>query len=468
MTRLQRLQTLLGLEGKLRLLETVWLLGPLVLWFSYWPVIALGQDSTSYYELSPAVLYVFTLALFGILSIWRARVQLIRDSTARLVGGFVVLSAVTLIFSPNLLRGFLTFCVIVALYLVLLTGLAERQRFKVLAKPLAILLVASAVCASIIAIMQVIAGIWFSGNLLLLCQGCTAQQFGFVRPNVFAIEPQFFGSLLLAPLIIAAHAVLSKEHYKLQYLSTSIIAMALFLTLSRGAIFAFVIGLLVLIFVHRRQFKKVGALLGLLLVSFIASLSLQGTAAALNNTVDTTFRQAISASINQLSLGTIILPVVNEAPVAQSDDFKPEFDGYVEESTTVRVNLSVLALSTWFNTPLRMFFGVGLGGSGVALHAQYPASVSEREIVQNQYVEYLLEYGLVGVTIVIIMIAGLFMVTRQARWTWALLVSYLAQWFFFSGYPNALHVYLVLIAAVLICGDPRVANRIVRQNYSIV
>lgn len=449
---MKRIRTLLGLKGKLTLLEKVWLLGPLILWFSYRPVITLGQDSTSYYELSLAMVYCFVLALVGLPSLWRARKTLLQSTIARVVGCFVALSAVTLVFSPNVLRGFLTLCVIGALYLILLAGLVNRHHLKNLAEPLARLLVASAVGMSVVALVQVIAGIWLPGDSLLLCQGCYAQQFGFVRPNAFAIEPQFFGSLLLAPLLIGMHAMLSAKQYKGLYISTGMIALALFLTLSRGAIFAFAIGVLVLLVVYRKQLRKILLVLALLAVSFSAALVVQGSAAALNTAVDTTFRQAVSASINQLSLGLITLPVEDTALSAQPESAQPQFDGYVEESTNIRVSLSALALGTWLDAPFRVLFGVGLGGSGVAVHEHYPTSVGAREIVQNQYIEYLLEYGLVGLALFASMITGLFWTTRHARWVWALFVAYLTQWFFFSGYPNALHIYLVMIAAFVVLG----------------
>ncbi|HMR73295.1 MAG TPA: hypothetical protein PKD68_04785, partial [Candidatus Saccharibacteria bacterium] len=69
-----------------------------------------------------------------------------------------------------------------------------------------------------------------------------------------------------------------------------------------------------------------------------------------------------------------------------------------------------------------------------------------RQIVQNQYVEVLLEYGLVGFGLFVAILAGIVRNTRHSKWVWALLLAYIVQWNFFSGYPNALHIYLVLIA----------------------
>jgi hypothetical protein len=128
----------------------------------------------------------------------------------------------------------------------------------------------------------------------------------------------------------------------------------------------------------------------------------------------------------------------------------------------VRLKLSGLGLQSWVKSPERVVFGVGLGGSGVVLRQDFPTQVNEREIVQNEYAEVLLENGVIGMSLFIAIIAGLFWALRQTRWLWAILVMFLIQWNFFSGYPNALHIYLVLILLLVVfgirSGDHKTAN----------
>lgn len=66
-------------------------------------------------------------------------------------------------------------------------------------------------------------------------------------------------------------------------------------------------------------------------------------------------------------------------------------------------------------------------------------------MVQNQFLELLLEIGLVGFGLLGLMLFGFFRKTRHNPYLWAIAVAFLAQWFFFSGYPNSLHVFMVLI-----------------------
>lgn len=443
-------QKLLGIRFKrLSLLERCWLLAPLVVWFSYQPLIRLGQDGTSYYELSIPLIYLTILALVGVPTVWRHRQQLVSDKTTWLVTAFVALSVVSLFWTPNAVRGILTVGIVGLLWLVFLAALVEQEKLRRIAPALAKLLIASGVFMSLLAFAQIVAGIWLSRSEVLLCAGCIADQFGFVRPNVFAIEPQFFGSLLLAPLMLLLRSFLKGNRSGIVVGSFFVTVTALFLTLSRGAIFAFALGALVLFILYRHNVARLLRALSILVVAFVATLCIQGVAAAVNPRIDVTFREAVAASVNQLTLGVIDIDAEEEQeaePIEQINSTIPAYDGYVEESTNVRVGMSQLALSTWANNPFRLLFGVGAGGAGLAMHEQYPDKTDARQIVQNQYVEVLLEYGLVGLMLFVAIVVGIVRNTRHDKWIWAVLLAYLVQWNFFSGYPNALHIYIVLIA----------------------
>lgn len=435
---------------KLSLFEYAWLTMPVLVWFGYYPVLSIGHDSTTNYEFSLPLIALVVLAIIGLPSVWKARNELLRSRAVWLASLFVVVCGLTLFWTPNLLRGSLTFGIVASLFLVLLAAIAERKRLKKLLPALAKLCIASGVIMSGAAIVQMIAGIWLPREATLLCAGCSAEQFGFARPNVFAIEPQFLGSLLLAPLLLAVYEYLNGMRQTAVVASSVLLSLGLFLTLSRGAIIAAAVGLIVLLIVTRAQLKWFWRVMVFLAVGFLGALTLQGTAAAVNPHVESSFVQAVSSSINQLSLGKITLV---PAPVSSSSttESEPTFDGYVEESTSTRLSLSQLALGTWASTPTRMMFGVGLGGAGVAMHEQYPDTIDAHEIVQNQYVEILLECGFVGFALFITLIVGLVTATRHNKWSWAIAAAFLVQWLFFSGYPNALHVYVTLIIIVASC-----------------
>lgn len=366
-----------------------------------------------------------------------------------------------------------------------------------------------------------------SRETTLLCAGCTYRSFGFPHPNGFAIEPQFMGNLLLAPTLLTLYLLcqiagkttshpnkteqnLKTEHAGPEQTTTTfphlrktcvkptlvacaiLFSTTLFFTFSRGAIYSYALGLLILIIftLCRHTFRP--ALIIIPVVTFLLSLGLQGTFAHFGPTSET-FTSAVTKSIHQLSLGLIDLRPqpsdqakanISEATnitnkdgadnlpedtdnqanagldatrrerpesVTVSEDELPApiFDGYVADSTDVRLGLNSAALATWSQSPVTMIFGVGLGGAGVAIHRFDPVNnPSPKEIVQNQPISLLLETGLLGVAL---LLAALYFAFRSKPlenpqnlpFLVALITAYLLSLQFFAGLPNALHIYLL-------------------------
>ena len=126
----------------------------------------------------------------------------------------------------------------------------------------------------------------------------------------------------------------------------------------------------------------------------------------------------------------------------QNKDSEPHFDGYVAESTDARMTRTGLALRRWRVDVPTILFGVGIGSAGMAIHEMFPDELGAREIIQNEYVEVLLERGVIGLMGFLAVLGGLFVITRKQSWCFAIIVAFMVQWLFFSGYPNALHIYL--------------------------
>ncbi len=435
-------------------LEKIWLLAPVAIWFSYKPLISFGRNDSMNFELSVTIIYVTILALFGLPSVWKSKKTMILNKAVQLVTLFVLFSGLSIFWSTNRTRGVLTLGVIGLLYAIFLGGIANILKLKKLLPTLARLLILTAIIMSVLSFIQFIAGIWLTPDQTLLCAGCTANQFGFPRPNVFTIEPQFFGNVILAPALILLKLVLIKKQTIYKYIGLIVLVTALFLTLSRGSIFAFCLGVLVLLAAERSKLHSTFKAGISLVLGVLMCLLMQSTAGAINPNIDITFKGAASTSINQLSLGLIDLnkltapkPVVTESvqtiapsPAKQT----PNYTGYVAQSTIVRVRLSNLAMQSWSKSYDRMFFGVGLGASGTVLRKDFPNQVNTHEIVQNEYAETLLEYGLVGTSLFGALFGGLIYSLRKNKWSWAIVLVYLVQWIFFSGYPNTLHIYLIL------------------------
>ena len=189
---------------------------PLVLFFSYQPVIALGVGETMHFELSLPLIWLVIFDLVGIVMIWGERkFGGIRKGWKWLL--FPVFMTLSLIWSDNLLRGVMTvgvmWLIVVAIWImisfrkVMADDEFRRRWWKWFFGS------AMVICAwCIIQCVLDVNGV--SREYSLMCLGCTSRSFGFPHPNGFAIEPQFMGNLLLAPAIVAGWLYLKKQDSK--------------------------------------------------------------------------------------------------------------------------------------------------------------------------------------------------------------------------------------------------------------
>ena len=454
---------------RLSLLERLWLMAPIMIWFSYLPRISLAEDGTMNYELSLTLIYVVILAIVGLPRVWHHRSELRQSRLVWPASAFVGWSGLCVIWSDNCTRGLLTFAVYVVLYLVFLALVAERRLLCQLLPKLVRVAIRATISACLLAITQMVLGTFVITNRhsLGLCAGCVAGQFGFIRPNLLAIEPQFLGSLLLTPLLYITYLILQGKHsYTKQPLLLVLMLTTLWLTLSRGAIYAYLAGLVVMILLVRKWRRQL-VVVGLIALSLVVCLICQGTLASANPRIDSSFTQAVSTSLNHLSMGIIRLPYQRKSPtslpsIPREHDKQPAYHGYVAESTNVRLSLTKTALAAWRSNRLgQQLFGTGLGSAGIVL-ARQTGSWYQKEIVQNEFVEVLLERGLIGLVLLggLVALYGRLCSQRRDYLALVILVAYLTQWCFFSGLPNALHIYLVLalLSAKLLDGAPAGKN----------
>ncbi len=451
--KLKLILTKLKAFRRLSLLERLWLMAPIMIWFSYLPRISLAEDGTMNYELSLTLIYVVILAIVGLPRVWHYRSELRQSRLVWPASAFVGWSGLCVIWSDNHTRGLLTFTVYAALYLVFLALVAERRLLCRLLPKLVRVAIRVTASACLLAIIQIILGTFVvtDRHTLGLCAGCVAGQFGFIRPNLLAIEPQFLGSLLLAPLLYITYLTLREKHdYAKQSLLLVLMLTTLWLTLSRGAIYAYLASLVVMILLVRK-WRRMLAVVGSVALSLVICLVCQGALASANPRIDSSFTQAVSTSLNHLSMGIIRLPYQRKSltslpSIPREHDKQPAYHGYVAESTNVRLSLTKTALAAWRSNQLgQQLFGTGLGSAGIVL-ARQTGSRYQKEIVQNEFIEVLLERGLVGLALLggLVALYGRLCFQRRDYLALAILVAYLTQWCFFSGLPNALHIYLVL------------------------
>lgn len=421
---------------------------PAVLVFSYYPIISFGSSETMNFELSLPLLWlvVFDVIAF-VIFILRRDFTFFKKWQWLL---FPVFATVSLIWSHNFVRGILTVGILWLVTFAIFSILRlqkifydERGFYYTFLK----FFFGSAVFVSAWCVLQCVMDVFgVSREVTLLCRGCTYRTFGFPHPNGFAIEPQFMGNLLLAPTVVMSGILVARKHSLCFKFLFFFIATTLFLTFSRGAIYAFVVAMIFMsgaLIVRRVGFKKIAMMWGAIMVSFLFALNLQGVMAQVSPTNDT-YVSGVSKVLNHLSLG--IIDVGGRVESSNDGDNESEFDGYVEESTNVRMELTENAVKVWSKDFRTVMFGVGIGGAGQAM---YDAGLtgSPKEIVQNEYASILLETGLVGVLIIIFTIFMILKIIRKNPMNIIILtlgVAYAVSLLFFSGFANVLQIYLIL------------------------
>ncbi len=452
---------------------------PAVLFFSYYPIISLGSDSTMNFELSLPLIW---LVLFDLIAL----VLLIRD---KIIGEifkwwavllFPIFASLSLVWSLNLIRGILTVGIMWLVYFAcfaiysLREILYDKKDHRALF--LKVFFYSSLFICGWCLVQCILDVTGVTKDKTLMCPGCVSQMFGFPHPNGFAIEPQFMGNLLLAPALVAAwlyvkdksdnttrvRVARSRRHgaralilgrnlrTPLVVLFAFVFISTLFLTFSRGAIYSFIVAMMFmsgfLLVRKKKEFlKKIGIMWGVVILSFLFTLNLQGILSAVGPTNDT-YGSAVTKVLNHLSLGIIdVRENTSDDESAQTSDGAPIYDGYVEESTSIRMELTKNAFKVWSKDFKTMMIGVGIGGAGQAMYDE-GLIWSPKEIVQNEYASILLELGLVGVVLIIIIVVFVikYIVKSPANLLLlSLMLAYGVSLLFFSGFANALQIYLL-------------------------
>ncbi|MBQ3325657.1 O-antigen ligase family protein [Candidatus Saccharibacteria bacterium] len=459
-----------------RVSNVLLILLPISLFFSYHPVITIGTNSTMNLELSLPEIW---LILFSLVSVPRinALFKFYRKKKLFLASIVPLYLSASIIWSQNRLRTLLTagllwlivFAVLNLIFRFKMAKLEKKPPFGGIFRIVIFSLLVSAVVMSIYCWVQCVldvAGVLRDATLL--CRGCVSTAFGFPHPNGFAIEPQFMGNLLIAPVLLCYYYLccFDKQNIFTRKSSlitvTMILSATLFLTFSRGAIYALVLGfVLEMIMLKKSKLSKtinVGIVksLSLIVVAFMVSLVAQGMFAALGPTNDDFF-SGISKSIHQLTLGKIDLRDNSQAPAEQlsteteqtEQSFpqkQSDFSGYVAESTNRRLDLNKYAFETWKSNPQYLWIGAGLGSAGKAMNQLFPDKVGVKEIVQNEYYSLLLETGLVGSGLILLVAVITIKSLKKSKTSplfASVIFSYLLTLMFFSGLPNALQIYLL-------------------------
>lgn len=454
---------------------------PAVLFLSNFPLLQFGENASMHFKLNLPLLW---LGLFSLISV-KTAVSYFKTHLKTPLLGFPIVLMISCFTSINPIRALFTFLVVSCLVISIIALSEFFRQIPAPKKPqflnqLKRIFLTSSAVISLFCILQLLAdALGLSNTITRICSNCTTQIFGFPHANGLAIEPQFMGSLLIAPLFFALNSLLKNKNKKSQIkliLVGILIFMALLLTLSRGAIFSVTVALFLLL-IFLKSLKKTLKIAGLTTISVILALVFQGSLATVGPT-NTSFEQAVSTAVNQLTLGKIAL-VDNQAqskPENNSESIKnlteisadstenstkdstenptenptkdptPRFTGYVAESTERRLELATFALKITAAHPTNTLFGTGLGSAGTEMYVHFPKQQGqEKEIVQNQYLETILEIGFIGLILLILSLVTFIKLSsfKFEPYTVATLLAFAISLCFFSGYPNALHIYLL-------------------------
>ncbi len=420
---------------------------PAVLFFSYYPVISFGANESMHFELSLPLIWlvVFDITALILLIKKKCFVEVFKKWQFLLFPAFLTL---TVLWSANRVRGILTVGILWLLYFAAVSFylLRNETRDKKFWQNMWRIFIGSSLVVSAWCLVQCILDVvGVPRESSLMCLGCTSSSFGFPHPNGFAIEPQFMGNLLLAPAILCGIKMFENKKMLLLFF---IFSSAIFLTFSRGAIYALIVAMIFFTVMKIVQTKKWREMLlwPVIILAFLFTLNLQGILAAVSPTNDTYF-SGIAKVLNHLSLGIIDIRAKETSSVGavSEEDNESAFDGYVEDSTNIRMALTGAALKTWAKDPQTILFGVGIGGAGQAM---YDAGNMDwpKEIVQNEYASLLLEAGITGIALIVytaVLILKALKKSANLEMNLTLIFGYGITLLFFAGLPNVLHIYII-------------------------
>lgn len=467
---------------------------PCSIFFSYHPLFHFGSDGLMNYELSIALVALVLFDIFAIIYLALNR-SILKKAPKRfliITALFPIYATLSILWSSSKIHGLLAAGIIWAIYLAahaygwVYQDLLKDKKFT--SKFIKIFFsVSLAICA--ICWLQCILDLFGVGSsITMMCTGCGYRIFGFPHPNGFMAEPQYLGGILLAPALLSLY-LLCQNFTKKRLALAFVLLATIFLSLSRGAIYALVVATVVLIVatIIKQKAWRALWLVPVLFVAFLFTLCAQGLFAQASKT-DDTFGSGVSKVINQLSLGTIDVSLKNQSddepnvkPAENKHEKNPEeapdfeaintvakesahYDGYVEASTNGRTTLFKASVALATARPQHFIFGVGIGSGGNAIYQNYidPGYIEDEKItkmikdagvdipslnVQSEYAELLLEFGIIGIVLiglVAILCIQSILGHKDRIFLFTLGVAYLVAFAFCSGLTNSLYLYLFI------------------------
>lgn len=210
----------------------------------------------------------------------------------------------------------------------------------------------------------------------------TKEVFGFPRVQSFLIEPLYLGNYLFLPLSVFTADILKGKKTLVNVFGFILISIVIFMTLSRGAILAYAIFIILLVFFYPKKTLTIKNLSHIVTILSVAILIVVAIFSYLGE-------EKRASYINQLTLK----------------------DYQITDSVMGRLNTYSIAWMAFIEKPLT---GIGLFNYGPYSTGYNLDDRNSETVVNNEYLEILAETGIFGFTMFISIIVLILFATIKA------------------------------------------------------
>ena len=432
------------IDWRLRLLQLTVLLIP----FSYQPRLYLSSLQGLNMEFSLVQIAGALFVALSIPAIFDNFKKLKSMLAIDLLAAFVALNWLSILWSADATR-----TVILSVYWSFLLAIVvavvalfidKRPKQREITNPLLLGAAASAAFGWF-QFMGIVAGV--SESVVLIKHAYNADLFGFVRIQAFALEPQFYANALIAPIAYLCWRVLFTKYEKYHVALLIWFFATFLLTVSRGGTLGMILALSTmtyfLIKAHEKDFRD--RLMNLVFY-LLVGLSVSIVAVYVSGTLQPnhTGPESVEIFIDQMSHGVIDIKLA---------DGGAGVDGLVEASTTGRFYMVERALDLTKQAPRNYVIGIGAGSFGPVFQATFKEAAINNHVINNQYVEFFVELGIIGLALFAAFVCGFFRQVWLAGKPYnylliAIMLAFLVQYFFFSLQTNVLQIWLFVGVAL--------------------
>ncbi|HOX40854.1 MAG TPA: O-antigen ligase family protein [bacterium] len=350
---------------------------------------------------------------------------------------FLAMALLSIVFAPDLKRAvtiFLLYLLMASFYIVLTLILKKIDKpFSFWARLILII----GTLLSLFALWQFHADMYGMG-FTFLRESYSKKIFGFPRPHATFMEPLYFANFLFLP-IFSGYYLLLKERRATDWAMLVLVLLVFFLTLSRGACLGLVFATLLIgvYSVRARAWSSLGKWIGSVVLAFCLAILLVSVYSGKSSA----FLEQL-ASVGKLSDSGTYGQIVSLDTQRQESDF-------------VLLSSREYTTSVALKTIPKHFFGVGVGNFGNLPEFTPLIEKGSHQIVNNLYLEILVENGWIGFIAFMLFLLVIFRLLFVRLWQGEIIAASLAammgaiffQYLFFSTF----YMTYIFVALAIAC-----------------